>query len=244
MIVSRCMLVLAVACGLGCGLLPVPKKHLVQFSYLRGEGEGYALDPVDSAAVFRTEGLVIKVSYRSKQELQAEYPDSHEGRVNLNPFTFGTKMNNDLGYVPDRFTVFELDLNNIGRPLVQFGAKDAELITDRGDHLRPWGIQKGDAVDTFEEYYRARRGPGGNDQQWYRERLAIVEKSLYRGEAPLFKGQRKGGKLVFSLVHNEVQWASLHLRDVVIAFDENGLPSETIDLEFRFQISVTVDPIS
>ena len=241
--VNLTMMVLTVA-GLNCGLLPVSKNHLVQFSYLSGDGESYSLDPVDSAAVFRTEGLVIKVSYRSKQELQAEYPDAHEGRVNLNPFTFGTKMNNDLGYVPDRFTVFELDVNNIGRPLVQLQVENAELITDRGDRLRPWGIQKGEGTDTFEEYYRARRGPGGNDQQWYRERMAIVERSLYRGESPLFKGQRKGGKLVFTLVDEQVRSVRLRLDDVAIDFDEHGLPTKKIDLEFRFQISVDVEPVS
>ena len=227
----------------GCGLLPVPRSHVVRFAFAPGESGAYALDAADSTAVFRTEGLVIKVAYRSKQALNREYPDAREGRVNLNPFTYGTRMDNDLGYAPDRFTVFELDLNNIGRPRVQFAAQDAELVTDRGGRLRPWGTQKGEAVHTFEEYYRARRGPGGNDQQWYRERMAIVEKSLYRGDGPLFKGQRQRGKLVFSLLHPEVASVRLHLRDVVIAFDEHGLPTERIDLEFPFEISVKVEEL-
>ena len=227
----------------GCGLLPVPKSHLVRFAFVPGERAAYSLDAADSAAVYRTEGLVVKVSYRSKQALNLEYPDAREGRVNLNPFTYGPRMDNDLGYAPDRFTVFEVDFNNIGRPRVRFAAQDAELVTDRGDRLRPWGTQKGEAVHTFEEYYRARRGPGGNDQQWYRQRLAIVEKSLYRGDGPLFKGQRQRGKLVFGLLHPEVASVRLHLREVVLAFDEHGLPTERIDLEFPFEISVEVEEL-
>ena len=121
--------VMAVWLGVaGCGLLPVPRSHLVRFAFVPGESGAYAIDAADSAAVFRTEGLVVKVAYRSKQALNREYPDAREGRVNLNPFTYGTQMDNDLGYAPDRFTVFEVDFNNIGRPRVQFAAQDADGV--------------------------------------------------------------------------------------------------------------------
>ena len=62
-------------------------------------------------------------------------------------------------------------------------------------------------------------------------------------DGPLFKGQRQRGKLVFGLLHPEVASVRLHLRDVAIAFDEHGLPTERVDLEFPFDISVEVEEL-
>ena len=227
--------------SLGCSLLPVRQNHIVRLSFIPDPLAAYSMDPVDSAAVFRREDLVVKVRHLSKQVLNAEYAEESAGRINLNPFTYGAQIDPDLGYVPDRFTVFEVEVNNIALPQVQFDPQKAVLVTDRGDRLFSWGSEKGDAAETFEEYYRARRRAGGNDQDWYRRRMAIVERALLRA-APLFKGQRQQGKVVFRALSENVKQLRLQLRDFITGFDANGLPAKREDLEFRFTVHIRAEP--
>lgn len=227
----------------GCSLLPVRRQHVVSLSFVPDHREEYAVDAVDSAAVFRMDGLVVEARYLSRQRLDAEYAKESSGRVNLNPFTYGTRIDNDLGYAPDRFTVFEIEVNNVGRPKVAFDPGQAVLETDRGDRLRPWGIRKGEAAQTFEEYYRAQRNSGGNDQEWYRQRMAIVERDLCRAGPLLFKGQRQQCKLIFDLLHEEVRQVRLQLGGLVIGFDANGLPAGKVEVEFPFAIDIRVEDL-
>ena len=145
------------------------------------------------------------------------------------------------GYVPDRFTVFELEINNLSLPRVEFAPGKAVLVTDRGDRLRAWGIKKGEAVETFEEYYRAQRGAGGNEEEWYRQRLALVERGVYQ-KTPLFKGQRQRGKVVFAPLASQVQQVRLQLPEVVVGFDATGTPTQKLALEFPFTVKVSLQP--
>jgi hypothetical protein len=229
--------VLAVAAG--CGLWPVRQDRLISMAFLPDSSGQY--QAADSAAVYRQEGLVVKVRYLSTQALNAEYPEPSAARVNLNPFTFGTRMDNDLGYVPDRFTVFEVEIDNLSLPKVEFDPGEAALLTDRGDHLASWGINKGEAAETFEEYYRARRGAGGNEEDWYRQRMAIVERAVCRRN-PLFKGQKQRSKVVFGPLAPQVRQVELELQEFVTGFDAHDSPIKKIDLEFPFVVQVSVQP--
>ena len=140
--------------------------------------------------------------------------------------------------MPDRFTVFEVEVNNIGLPKVSLDPRKATLVAGRGVTLRSWAVrERGSSQNTFEEYYRARRGAGGNDQDWYRQRIAIAERSLYNGERPVFKGERNRGKLVFQVLPEDVRKVRLELTEFVMAFDADGLPVETRDLRFEFAVS-------
>ncbi|MFA6111584.1 MAG: hypothetical protein WDA75_22725 [Candidatus Latescibacterota bacterium] len=193
--------------------------------------------------MFGTDALVVTVRYLSRQMLDEEYAQYKTGRLNLNPFTYGTRIDNDKGYVPDRFTVFELEVNNIALPKVGLDPRKATLVTDRGARLGSWAVKRGEATNTFEEYYRTRRGAGGNDQDWYRQRISIAERSLYNGDRSVFKGERNRGKLVFELLPEDVRWVQLELRDVVLRFDADGLPMEVRDLAFRFDVSTRIEDV-
>lgn len=233
---------LVAAAAASCALMPVRREHLVRMVFEAAPERHYFVDEGDSAAVCRTDELVVTVRYLTKQMLNAEYAQYRQGRVNLNPFTYGTQMDNSLGYVPDRFTVFELDVNNIALPKVDVDPRQAILETDQGARLRPWAAKKGEARDTFEEYYRALQGAGGNDQDWFRQRLSIAERALHNGERPVFKGERNRGKLVFEVLPEDVRWVRLVLPEVAVRFDADGLPVEEVELEFVFGVEVVVRP--
>jgi len=225
----------------GCGLWPVRQDRLVSMTFVPDTSGQYVAE--DTAAVYRQPGLAVKVRYLATQALNAEYPEQSAGRVDLNPFTFGTRIDNNLGYVPDRFTVFQVEVDNLGLPRVELDPRQARLITDRGDRLEPWGIHKGDATQTFEIYYRSRRGAGGNEEEWYRQRMAIVERAVSTRN-PLFKGQNQRGKVVFDPLAPEVRQVRLQLREFVTAFDAHDTPIKKIDLEFPFTVNNSIRPAS
>lgn len=233
------MAVLAVMAQ-GCSLMPVRRDRLVVMT-LQSDlvpGPGYEGDPQDSAAAFRTEGLVVRLRYQSRQALNAEFAKESSGPVNLNPFTYGIRIDSDLGYIPDRFTVFDLEIINTGLAKVGFDPRQAKLTTDRGHRLAPWGSRKGSAARTFEEYYRAQRGAGGNEQEWFRQRLALAERSLWPQPTSLFRGQRHRAKLVFDVLDERVRQVSLRLDEVVVGYSAAGLPVVKLDLEFPLTVSL------
>jgi len=204
--------------------------------------DGYGVDPEDSTFVFRKEGLIVKVRYLPDGALNREYAKQTFREPNLNPYTYGTWRDVDLGYTPMRFTVFQVTVRNIGYGKVLLDPAKALLHTDRGDRLEYWDVTKRDAPNNFEEYYRALAGPSGNDQYWYQERIGIVRSSLYHREKPVFKGQRYSGKLVFAPLHREVKEVTLILRGVVLRFDRFGRPAETVDLRFRLHVIQEIQP--
>jgi hypothetical protein len=244
---ARCTWLNAAALGVAVGLLatcaalPVRREHLVRLSFEPPDQTDYAVAELDSAAVYRRDGLTVTVRHLTKQALNAEYPEESAARINVNPFTYGTRIDNDLGYAPDRFTVFEIDINNIGLAKVAFQPLLTRMHTGRGDRLEPWVARKADGADSFEQYYRARRGVGGNDQDWFRTRMGIVTRELCCETVPIFKGQRHTCKLVFDTLHPGVYQLLLELRNFVMSYRADGLPGDVVDLSFPFAVQILLD---
>ena len=233
-----------------CGLIPPSLIYRVRMKpaeELRAQ-DGYGVDPEDSTFVFRKEGLMVKVRYLPDEALNQEYAKQTFREPNLNPYTYGTWRDIDLGYTPMRFTVFQVTVRNIGYGKVLLDPAKTLLLTDRGDRLEYWDVTKRErtndvrAPNNFEEYYRALAGPSGNDQYWYQERIGIVRSSLYHRDKPVFKGQRYSGKLVFAPLHQEVKEVTLVLQGMVIRFDRFGRPAETADIRFPLRVIQEIQP--
>ena len=224
--------------GTGCGLIPPNLRYVVQMAPVSEmvSEEAYYVDPEDSSMVFRKPGVTVKVRYLSDELLNEEYADQTYREPNLNPYTYGAWRDMDLGYTPERFTVFQVTVHNVGYGKVMLDPGKVVLTTDRGDQLRYYDVLKREAKNSFEGYYRARTGPSGNDEYWYQERMGTVRASLYRRDKPVFKGQSYSGKLVFDPLHRDVKKARLLFRDFVLRFDATGTPVEMMDIEYRLKV--------
>jgi len=222
---------------LGCALIP-PRLSLVVDLIPEPSGEGYGTAP-DGSATYRAEGVLVKVRYLSDEELNREYAELTFREPNLNPFTYGTWRDVDLGYTPKRFTVFQVEVHNFGRGKVLLDPYRAVLETDLGERLPSWRISKDEGEPNFESYYRALSGPSGNEQYWFRERMGTVRSALYHPGKPVFKGQKYSGKLVFSPLDPRVGGVVLSI-PFVLEFDGTGRPRDEVELKFSFKVKQEV----
>lgn len=225
------LIVLAPTC------IPPLYDYDVKLIPVSGEGEGgRVIIEEDSSITYNREGLRINIRYMSDKELNARYPEnSNQGEFSTNPFTYGNWVDPELGYTPNRFTVFLVSVHNPVLPKVELDPAKAVLWTDRGERLKYYGISREESENNFEEYYIYLRGPGGNERYRFEERMGIVKEELYRKDRKIFKGQDYHGYIVFAPLHDEVKEVELRIEDFVIRFDEFDLPIETIDLKFKFK---------
>lgn len=198
--------------------------------------DGYHFDPEDSTTVFETAGMRLKVRYLTDATLNQEYSRYTFREPNLNPFTYGTDRDLDRGYTPPRFTVFAVTLVNLGLPKVRVDPAKVRLHTDRGGVCEAWGVQEGDAQDSFEQYYMERRGEGGNEEYYFRERLGIVRQALYRRDTWVWRGESYTGKVVFAPLHEGVRQVRLSVAEVVLRVDSFERPKETVNAAFVFEV--------
>jgi len=233
------LIFLILSLAVGCSLIPPEREYYVRFIPDKNmlTKENYYIDPEDSSVVFDYEGMKVKVKHLTDKELNDEFPDKSYKENPTNPYTYGTKKDPEKGYVPPRFTVFQVTVINHPFAKVQFDPAKAVLITDRGDKLYYYDILERDAKhgNSFEKYYRSRMGRSGNEKFWYEERMGLVRSTLYRSDA-VFKGDKSTGKLVFDPLHPEVKHVKLIFNDFVIRFDPYGTPLDTIDIEFDFDV--------
>jgi len=131
-ILAACIAQIAV----GCIIFP-PKIHYN--SYLEptetsGNGSPYRVENDGSRYV--SEGLRIDVKFMTDAELNALLPeDSHRGEYSTNPYTYGDYIDRDVGYTPNRFTVFKVSVFNQTFAKVQLYPLKGILLTDQGQTL-------------------------------------------------------------------------------------------------------------
>lgn len=225
--------------GLG-GCLRVPPHLTYQIRLVPEpgllDGATYYASPEDSTTVFEQQGFRLKVHYLSDAELNQEYAKDTFREPNLNPFTYGTDRDLDLGYTPSRFTVIQLTVVNQSFPKVQVDPARIVLTTDRGDHYTCWEVLKRDGPQSFEAYYQERRGQGGNEDYYYQQRLGVVREALYRRHTWVFQGQSYTGKVVFPPLHPTVKQVDLQVEGIVLRVDAFDRPAETTKAVFRFAV--------
>ncbi len=236
---------LALLLAAGCIRFPPDLRYalrVVPQEVLLEDGR-YYFDAEDSTTVFEQEGFRLKLRYLSDQALNREYARFTFREPNLNPFTYGEDRDLDRGYAPPRFTVFELTVVNQTYPKVMVDPAKMVLRTDRGGEYRYWGVLKRDADHSFEGYYMARRGKGGNEDYYYQERMGLVREALFRRHTFVFKGDDYTGKVVFAPLHAEVRAIIVEVEDMVLRVDAFDRPKEVTSASFAFAVAHEVAPV-
>lgn len=213
-------------------LTPIRAAYRSELTPVQGAGE-YQVDPADQAAVFVKEGLRLKVRHLNEAELDAQYPEAS------NPFTYRGQVDPQLGYVPPRFTVFQVSLNNPTFDKVLLQPEKALLKTDRGMIMHPYQLTRAEAHGdprNFETYWLSRGVQSGNIQKLYLERMGVLRGAVYHRDSFVFKGNSYAGKLVFDPLPQNTKSATLRLEKFILEFGIYNTPQNQIDLEFTFDV--------
>jgi hypothetical protein len=205
-------------------LVPVPEEL----------GEGYTQE--NGTVVYQRQGMKVTVYFVTDEELNAVFPEhSNKGEASTNPYTYGNWVDPELGYTPNRFTVFKVTVHNYTLPKINLNPADALLTSDRGDRMHAYVREVKEIGHlSFEDYYRERMGSSGVEENRYAERMGLVRQTLYV-DGNVFKGDMKEGYLAFDPLDPRVKKVQLILKDFVLRYDANDWPSELIDLTFSFE---------
>ncbi|NKB68678.1 MAG: hypothetical protein GKR89_16565 [Candidatus Latescibacteria bacterium] len=236
-LLGLCLITLGTVWGCA-GLIPQEVQYRVDMDPLLPEGRGdFFVDIDDSSMVFSKEGLLIKVRNLPDADLNTRFPSLFDGR-HVNPYTHEAK-DPDKGYIPPRFTVFEVEVINNTYAKVEFDPAQAVMISD-GETYRYYDPGREGAVilggNSFNKYYKMELGTSGNEREVNLERMGTIYKTVYHRDRPIFKEDRRVGLLVFDPLPPENDELLLKFNEFVLSFDASGNPEETIDIEFRFKV--------
>lgn len=216
----------------GC-LTLTPIRAVQRVALTPVASEEYQVDPVDSSLVFAKEGLRVKVQHLSDQGLNAQIPDSE------NPYTHGSGVDVVRGFVPVRFTVFQVTVSNPTFDKVLLQPERTVLVTDRGKVLPAYLLTRADAqgsVHNFETYWLSQGVQSGNAQKQYLERMSVLRGGVYHRDSFVFKGGDYTGKVVFDPLPRDTRSVTLRIQDFVLEFGIYDVPRSQLDLEFPFTV--------
>lgn len=182
-------------------------------------------------------GSSVEVRYVPEVELNALFPEeSKNGKYSTNPYTYGNWVDPDLGYTPNRFTVFSVSIINRVFPKMRLDPREAILITDTGEILHSYTVNVASARygKSFENYYRSILGQSGNDFYRYEMRLGMVRGKSYGLEEDIFRGDTYQGLIAFDGLRPEVKKVQLVFNKVVYRFDAFNRPSDTVDVTINW----------
>ena len=221
----------------GCAAIAPPRAQVQSLLTPIPEelGEGYSLEE-DGTMVYQQPGMKVTVKAVTDEELNAMYPrHSQNGKASTNPYTYGDWKDPELGYTPNRFTVFTVTVHNYTMPKINLNPAEVALTSDRGHQLKAFLTEAGESQDNpnFEDYYRERMGRTGVEENRFLERMGLVRQTLYV-DGKAFKGDVKEGFLAFEPLDPLVKKVRLELRNFVLAYDANDWPADTADLIFPF----------
>jgi|GEM_PF-823278 len=219
----------------GCWLFPATLHYASQLVPVQGDStSGYELGNENRVSYY-LEGSRIDVRYLSDQELNEQFPDdSKDGKLSTNPYTYGNWVDPNLGYTPNRFSVFEVAVYNYTLPKMMLDPTKAVLLTDRGDLLETYTVAPVANRKSLEGYYRALRRISGNEYYRFAKRIGLVRSSLYSEGEIIFKGEHYRGFLAFDPLHPKVEKVQLVLKQFATNFDAFNRPTQTVDIPFHF----------
>jgi len=237
-IVLTCLMVLPILVAASCFLYPPEIRYS---SYLMPNMQEKdplkSLDADSKALSYDIGGSSVVVRYMMESELNALFPEeSMNGQYSTNPYTYGNWINPNLGYIPNRFTVFSVSIINRTFPKMRLDPTQAVLITDTGETFHSYTVNIASAKygKSFENYYRQLLGQSGNDFYRYEMRLGMVRGKSYGLEEDIFRGDQYNGLIAFDGLRPEVKKARLILNDVVFRFDAFNRPSDTKTVSINF----------
>lgn len=189
-----------------------------------------SIDKDAGALVYDLGGSSILVRYIKEPELNALFPEeSKNGEYSTNPYTYGNWIDPNLGYTPNRFTVFNITIINRTFPKMRLDPTTVVLITDTGEVFHSFTVNVASAKfgKSFEDYYRQLLGQSGNEYYRYEMRLGMVRGKCYGLEEAVFRGDSYNGLLTFDPLPPNIKKVTLVLNDVVFRFDAFNRPSDT-----------------
>lgn len=188
--------------------------------------------------VFDKGTFKVEIKYMSDYQLNNfEFPEESKGGIySTNPYTYGDWVDPELGYTPNRFTVFKVSIYNYTAPKINFDPENAILLSDRGDKFIAYGLEaKTSKFHSIEEYYRARKGSSGIDEDVFEARMGIARRTMLTYGRPLYKGDNREGLIVFDPLSEGVERVKVVLKNFIVGYDENNMPSDFIDINFYFK---------
>ena len=241
-------LMLPVVLVAGCFLYPPEIRYS---SYvipkITSDDPSYSIDEEAMSISYNLGESSIIVRYMKEEDLNALFPDeSTQGIYSTNPYTYGNWEDPDLGYIPNKFTVFEVTVINRAFAKMKLDPVEAVLITDLGETFHTYTVSVAAARygNSFENYYKAIRGQSGNEFFRFDMRSGMVRGKNYGLDEMIFRGDTYSGLIAFNPLRPEVKRARLVLNNVVFRFDAFNRPSDQVDIIFDFdriidQIEVT-----
>ena len=239
------LLVLVIASGF---LYPPEiRYHSILNPVLVGDDPAYSIDEEINAFVLDIGGSGIEVKYMTEQELNDLFPDESDDDIySTNPYTYGNWTDPDIGYSPNRFAIFEVSIINRTFSKMRIDPVEALLITDLGEtcHSYTFSIAAARYGNSFEDYYRARRGLSGNEYYRHEMRLGMVRGKNFGLEEMIFRGDSYSGLIAFDPLKPEVERVQLILNDIVYRFDAFDRPADVTTAYFNFERIITREVIT
>jgi len=205
---------------------------------LVGDDPAYSIDEESSAFLFNIGDSVVEIDYMNESELNDLFPeDSSQGMYSTNPYTYSNWVDPDLGYTPNRFTVFQVTVINRAFAKMRLDPVEAVLITDLGETLHSYTFSVAAAKygNSFENYYRTIRGMSGNEYYRHEMRLGNVRGKNYGLNELIFRGDSYSGLITFDALRPEVEHVQLIINDIVYRFDAFDRPADIVTATFNFE---------
>jgi len=238
-IVITILLVLPLCLAVSCFLYPPQIRYS---SYLvpkiTNEDPAYSIDEETNSISYDLGGSSVVIRYMKEEDLNALFPDeSEEGYYSTNPYTYGNWINPDLGYTPNRFTIFEVSIINRSFAKMRLDPTEAQLMTDLGElyHSYTTSVAAAKYGNSFEDYFKSLRGQSGNEHYRYEMRLGMVRGKNYGLEEMIFRGDSYSGLVTFNPLIPDVKKVRLRLNDVVYRFDAFNRPADAVTINFDFE---------
>lgn len=198
----------------------------------------YSISRDSLSVVYDRKTFKVEVKYLSDYQLNNyEFPDdSRDGEFSANPFTFANWVDPQLGFTPNRFSVFKVSIYNYASAKLNYDPELSFLVTDRGDIQAGYGREeKSSRNQSIEGYFRKRKGSSGVEDEIFERRMGIVRQTvLYLGR-PIFQGDSREGIVVYDPLHESVERVKLVINDFITGYNENNEPSEFTNLQFFFR---------
>ncbi len=198
----------------------------------------YTFTRDSSGIVFGRGSFKVEVKYVSDYQLNhVEFPDeSKDAEFSSNPFTFANWVDPQLGFTPNRFSVFKVSIYNYTASKLNLDPERTFLVSDRGDMFIGYGREeKSSKNPSLEGYFRRRKGASGVDDEIFERRMGIIRTTvLYLGR-PVYAGDNREGFVVYDALPESVEKVKLVFRDFILGYDENNEPSNFVTLTFYFK---------
>lgn len=231
-------MILPLCLAVSCFLYPPEIRYSDYMSpKMTSNDPSYKIDEETQVFSYDLGGSDITVRYVKTDELNKMFvEESKMEEYSTNPYTYGNWIDPNLGYTPNRFTVFEISIINRSFAKMMLDPRECLLYTDLGEVFNSYTTSVAAARygKSFEDYYKTRRGQSGNEFYRYEMRLGMVRGKNYGLDEMIFRGDTYFGLVAFDPIRPEVKQVRLTLKDVVYRFDAFNRPSDVVSISFDF----------